>query len=336
MQHHSFAAIPAAAFFSLIASCALAQSDVSFKGQLIKLHLSANAGGGYDAVARIFIKYYPKYIPGNPGMVVTNMVGAGGITMTNWVYNIAPKDGTVLGMPHLTVPMNQVIMPEHVRFDAARLNWIGNLEESTASLFTYHTSKTRTIEDARKRETIMGASTKGNILYQMLALSNRLLDTKFKIVLGYERTRIIAIESGELEGSTSNLENFAGIAPHWLKNNLINVLVINAPQRHPRFPDVPTMKELTTNEEHKKILEFMMLQSATSRAIFAPPGVPDAKVNALRRAFDKAAADPEFLAEIERGAFEITPSTGERTQASVIKLVATTPDVAQRALAAIE
>ena len=139
--------------------------------------------------------------------------------MSNSLYNVAPKDGTVLGMANLTMPMNQVITPAQVRYDANKFHWLGNLEESNGSIFTWHTSRTKTFQDALKRETIMGVSSRASVLYQLLVLSNRLLGSKFKVILGYEGNRVISIERGEIEGSASNLENFPGIAPQWMKKS---------------------------------------------------------------------------------------------------------------------
>src|SRR5262245_2180985 len=99
-----------------------------YRGQTIKLHVSTSPGGGYDLVSRMFAKYFPAHMPGRPNVIVVNMPGAAGVSMTNWAYNVAPKDGTIIGMPNLTVPMNQVIILDQVRYDATKLNWIGNLE----------------------------------------------------------------------------------------------------------------------------------------------------------------------------------------------------------------
>ncbi len=312
-----------------------------YRGNTIRLHVSASVGGGYDHVARMFIKYFPNYLPGKPNVIVVNSPGAAGIIMSNSLYNVAPKDGTVLGMANLTMPMNQLISPKQVRYDANKFHWLGNLEESNGSLFTWHTSATKTFADARKRETVMGVSSRTSILYQLLALSNRLLGSKFKIILGYDQNRVISVERGEIEGSASNIENFPGIAPQWMKNKminpeLINLLIVNAPQRLPKYPNVPTMLEMTQNTEHRQMLEFMMLQSATSRAIFTPPGVPAERVEALRRAFDKVAHDPGFIAEMERAAFDMSPSTGEQTQAAVARLLSTSPAIAAKLLEAVK
>ena len=119
-----------------------------YRGSTIRLHVSASVGGGYDHVARLFIKYFPQYLPGRPNMIVVNAPGAAGVVMSNSLYNVAPKDGTVLGMANLTMPMNQVITPAQVRYDANKFHWLGNLEESNGSIFTWHTSPTKTFQDA--------------------------------------------------------------------------------------------------------------------------------------------------------------------------------------------
>lgn len=318
-------------------STALADPIADFyHGNTIKYYVSTSPGGGYDRVSRLFVKYFPNYIPGHPKVVVLNMPGAAGVTLANWTYNRGPRDGTMIGMANLTVPMNQVIQPQQVRYDAAKLTWIGNLEQATMSIFTWHTSKTRTMQDAMTRETVMGVSSRTSVLYQILTLSNRLLHTKFTIVLGYEGNRVLAVERGEVEGSASTIQNYPGIAPNWLRENLVRILAVNAEKRVPRFPNAPTMMELTADPVARKMLEFMMLQSATARAIFAPPGVPAERVAVLRRAFDKTARDPAFIADMKKAQIEVDPTAGEETQAAVIRLIGTSPDIAAKVMEAVK
>src|SRR5262249_13771956 len=156
---------------------------------------------------------------------------------------------------------------------------------------------------------------------------NRVIGTRFKIISGYERNRVVAIERGELEGSATTLQNFSGLAPHWLPNNQVNILALYAEKRLPRFPDAPTMLELTADPVHRQMLEFVMLQAATARAIVAPPGVPADRVEALRRAFDATAKNPGFVGEMERYQLEVEAATGEATQAAVARLIATSPEI---------
>lgn len=323
-------------FAGMLASLSPARADPVedfYRGATIKLAVSASAGGTYDLAARVFTRHFAAQVPGHPNVIILNMPGAVGTA--NWLYSVADKDGTVLGMPIQSVPLNQVVMPKNIRYDATRFHWIGNLEGATGIIFTYRTSPTRTVQDALARETVMGVPSRASTAYQLLALSNRLLNTRFKIISGYERNRVIAIESGELEGTASNIENLAGLAPLWLPKKLINIVLVNAPKRIARAPDTPTMLELTHDPVQRQILEFILLQAATARAIIAPPGVPEERVQALRRAFDRTAKDPDYLADVERARLEVDATTGEETQAAVARLIGTPPDVIARVLEAI-
>ena len=253
--------------------------------------------------------------------------------MTNWAYNVAPKDGSIVGMPLMTVATNQHLRAKKIKYDATKLNWVGNMERSIAVLVTWHTSKTKSIEDARKRVTTMGGSGKSSPIYQNIILANRLLGTKFKVVLGYKGAdRALAIEKGEVEGSFSTLQNFRAMTPHWFKDgkNPLNIMVQNANERTKELPNVPTTIELAKNDADKEVFRYMMLQSLTGRSVFAPPGVPAKRVNALRRAFDKTMKDKGFVAMIARANLKLTTNTGEEVTKAVSKLVSTPPTVVKR------
>lgn len=299
-------------------------AETFYRGKSIKLHVSASPGGAYDLAGRIFAKHFHNYIPGRPTVIVLNMPGT--ISMPNWLYGVAEKDGTVIGLPNLSVAINQVIKTPNVRYDVTRFNWIGNLEDATGVVFTYHTSPTKTIRDAMARETPVGVPARSGTSYQLLAMSNKLLGTKFKIVAGYERNRVVAMESGELEGTASNIENLPGLAPSWVPNRLINILAVHAKKRIALAPEAPTMLELSTSDEHREMLEFTLLQSATARSIVAPPGVPDDRVEALRAAFDRTIKDPAYLADIEKAALGTNPRTGRETQQAIVRLTNTRPE----------
>jgi tripartite-type tricarboxylate transporter receptor subunit TctC len=320
--------LAAVAFVCIAGTSPPARADAVedfYRGNTVKLYVSASAGGTYDLAARLFVKHFAAHVPGKPTVIVINMPGTVGTP--NWLYSGADKDGTIIGMPNQSVPMNQAVAVSNVRYDAAKFNWIGNLEGATGVIFTYHTSPTRTFRDALARETVMGVPSRSSTAYQLLAISNRLLKTKFKIISGYERNRVVAMESGELEGTASNIENLAGLAPSWLPKKLINVLVVNAGKRIARAPEAPTMLELTDDPVRRRILEVISLQAATARAIIAPPGVPSARVEALRRAFDRTVKDPAYLADARKARLEIDAATGEETQRAVARLIATRPEI---------
>ena len=333
-----FAILAALASMSFASRTAVAAEDDFYSGKMLKLVVSATAGGGYDNIARAFMRHFVGHIPGKPLAQVVNMQGGGGIVMSNWAYNVAPRDGTVLGMPNLSMVMDQIITPGTVKYDAVRFNWIGNIEPQEMSLFTWHSSSTKTIEDARRRETVMAASSKGSPLQQILALSNITLGTKFRVVLGYLDTRVLAVERGEVEGSASSIQNFAVLAPQWLENNAssINVLAVNAARRSPKFPNAPTMIELTQTREHRDMLEFMMLQGLTGRSIFTPPNVPQERIAMLRTAFDSTMRDPAFLEEMRKLKVEVDWTPGSEVGASVRRVIGASPETAERVLKALE
>jgi tripartite-type tricarboxylate transporter receptor subunit TctC len=329
------------ALVALAAAClattpAQAQSAADFyRGNTIKFALASEPGGGFDLVARGFAKYFVNYMPGKPNVVIVNMPGGGGTIHANWAYNIAPKDGSVINMNLSTLPMNQVIAPDPVRYDANKFNWVGNLEKATGVILTWHTSATKTMQDAMARETPMAGTGKNSIIYQLLTMSNKLLDTRFKVVLGYNTGRVLAVERGEVDGTASTLQNIPAMAPSWTEVQY-NLLAVNTPERLPKYPNVPTMVEFTKTTEARQMLEFWMLQSATARAVFTQPEVPADRIAALRRAFDQTVKDPGFLAEMEKLQTVVEPDSGEEVQEAVRQLIGTSPTIANMVLEIIK
>jgi tripartite-type tricarboxylate transporter receptor subunit TctC len=320
--------VAALVFTGMLAASANAQGAADFyRNATLRFHLSSEPGGGFDIIARSFAKYFTSYLPGKPNIVVVNMPGGGGTILANWCYNAAPKDGSVICMPLSTMPLNQVIAPEPVRYDANRVSWVGNLEKATGTILTWHTSQTKTIEDAMRRETPMAGTGKNSIIYQLLTLSNHIIGTKFKVVLGYSTGRVLAVERGEVDGTGSTLQNIPAMAPNWTDSQY-HLLAINAPKRLEKHANVPAMIEFAKTDRHRAMLEFWMAQSATARAIFTPPGVPADRVEVLRRAFDQTVKDPAFLAEVAKLQTIIEPDTGEEVQGEVKRLLATSPEVA--------
>lgn len=309
-----------------------------YAGKTVRLAVAGVPGGGYDNIARAFARHYAAHIPGKPQLIVQSMAGGGGVILANWAYNVAARDGTVIAMPNLTVATNQVLAPATIKYDANRMQWLGNIEPQVMTILTWHTSPTKTIEDARRRETPMAATAKGSTLYQTMALANIVLGTRFRIALGYEETRVLAVERGEVEGTATSLQQFVVMAPHWLEHDarLINILVINSAQRMPRYPHVPTMAELTPDPEHRQMLEFLQLQALTGRAVLAPPEVPAERVAALRRAFDRTIEDRGFLADMDRLKVEVEASSGEQIQEAVRRVVATPPAITAKLVKAFE
>ena len=303
-----------------------------YRGKTVTLYVASGAGGGYDYFARALAKHMGKYIPGNPVLIVQNMPGAGGVRMVNYTYNVAAQDGTVLGVPLAPTPMIQVLGPDPISYDATKLNWVGNLEQSVGILFVWHSSPTQSMADAKTRVTPLAGSGKSSATYQMPVLANALLGTKFKVVLGYPGAAEmeLAIEKGEVDGRQAVWQTLKTTQPRWIVEHKVSFLAQSVLTRSPLMPQTPTFIELATNDEGRKIFEFMALQNVTGRTIFAPPGVPPDRVAALRRAFDGAVKDPVMLSELERAGMVIEPSTGEDVQAAVQRMIDTPPEIVAR------
>jgi tripartite-type tricarboxylate transporter receptor subunit TctC len=279
-----------------------------------------------------------KYIPGNPTLIVQNMPGAGGTRMVNHAYNVAPQDGTAIGVPLAPTPMVQVLEPASIKYDATKLHWLGNLEQSVGILFVWHASPAKTMADAMTRVTPLAGSGKNSATYQMPMFANALLGTKFKVVLGYPGAAEMehATEKGEVDGRMAVWQTLKTTQPNWIVEHKVRILAQSVLERSKQLPQTPTFIELATTREGKTIFEFMALQNMTGRAIFAPPGVPADRVAALRRAYDAVVKDATMLSELERAGMEIEPSTGAEVQQVVARMIGTPPDIVARMRALLE
>ena len=324
---------------ALMATTARADAVADFYGgRTITVVIASGAGGGYDFFGRALAKYIGRFLPGHPNAIVQNMPGAGGTKMANYAYNVAPQDGTMIGVPLAPTPMVQVLTPKGIKYDATRFHWIGNIEQSVGILFTYQTSPTRTIADAMKRVTPMAGSGKNSATYQTPVLCNALLGTKFKVVLGYggAAQMELAIEKGEVDGRMGVWQTLKTTQPAWIRDRKVNFLAQSALERSKQLPDTPTYIELAKTEEGRKIFEFLALQNLTGRAVFAPPGAPPDRVAALRHAFDQAVRDPGMLADMAKVGMEIEPTSGEEVQKAVDRMIATPPQIVARMQAILD
>jgi tripartite-type tricarboxylate transporter receptor subunit TctC len=321
------------ALFFLAATPVRAEAVADFyRGKTVTLTVASGAGGGYDFFARALAKHMGRHIPGNPNLIVQNMPGAGGARMVNTLYNVAAQDGTALGVPLAPTAQAQVLDPAPIKYDARKLHWIGNLENSVGILFVWHGSPTRTMADAMTRVTPLAGSGKSSATYQIPMLANALLGTKFNVVLGYTGAADmeIAIERGEVDGRAAVWQTLHISQPQWFKEGKVRIIVQSVLKRAPQLPDTPTYIELAKTEEARKIFEFIALQNVTGRTLIAPPGVPKDRVTALRRAFDAVLKDPVMLSEMTRAGMVIEATTGEDVQAVVERMIATPPDIVDR------
>ena len=315
------------------AQAAAAQPAPSFfAGKQINFICGAAVGGGYDALARLVARHLGRLIPGNPTIVVQNMPAAGSLAATNLIANTAPRDGLTFALIQRGMLSTRLINPGQVRFDLAKLNWIGNLSSEVGLAFAWHTSKHKTAKDLFERELIVGGHT-GVDPELTPRLYNAVLGTKFKIVTGYNGTADIglAIERGEVEGigdwSWSSLKKQK---PEWIRDRKITLLLQSGLQNDPELPNVPNALEFAKTDPDRRVIELFLTQKKVARPIIAPPGVPVERLALLRTALASLAHDREFLADAERSGLEADPVSGEAVD-KVVALIASTPrEVADR------
>lgn len=299
------------ALWCLGAGISSAQAPDPFK--TVTVYIPTPAGGSYDLYGRLLARHLGRYLPGNPTVVASNMPGGSGITCANYIYNIAPKDGSAIAIVYQTMGDEQALGAENVQFDVAKFNWIGRITSNVEMAYTWHTSPTKTIDDAKGRETVMAAGGPAAFVYPLLL--NKIIGTRFKVIRGYQGTQNqnLAMQRGEVEGTTSSF-NTVTTTTDWLKTGELNILVQYAPARHPGLPNVPAVGELVSAPEDQELFAFLTQGSAVGRSFAAPPGVPPEQVETLRSAFDATMKDPQLIAEIKQLKAEFDPMPGRDLQ----------------------
>ena len=227
-----------------------AHADNFYAGKTITMVTSTGAGGSYDLVARLVAKYIPQYLPGNPTVIVRNMPGGGHVLASNYIYGVAPKDGTTIATVDNIVPLHQMLDDRGVRYDAGKFNWLGSTGPENSVAFVWHTAAIKTIEDATRKDIILGATGVGSSTIIYATVMNSLLGTRFKIVTGYKSSNevFLAMERGELEASTGSYVDIVTKYPSWLTERKVAFLAQRwASEREKDLPDVPLLMELAVN-----------------------------------------------------------------------------------------
>ncbi|MEA2906734.1 MAG: hypothetical protein QOI12_4121 [Alphaproteobacteria bacterium] len=319
---------------------ALAQADVAdfYKGKTLRIIVGIGVGSGYDINARALARHLGKHIPGNPTVIVQNQPGAGSLTMTNQLYAAGPFDGTAIGASFNGLPTAPLLQPAGVRFEAVKLNWIGSTNREAQVMYVWHTAPIMTLADLKTTEMIVGAQAPGSTQYDYPMLAQHLFGMKFKVITGYEATPKIhlAMERGEVHGTFANWSTLKAISADWLTEKKVRLLAQWNLQPHPEMPGVPMVLDVAKTEAEKQALHLALARLEFGRPFFMPPNVPKERVTAVRRAFDAAMKDQEFLAEAEKLKIEIDPLSGEQVADLIEQLYRTPPDTVARVRAAME
>lgn len=311
-----------------------AQTPVAdfYRGKTIDLHVGYTPGGGYDTYARLVARHIGEFIPGKPQIVVRNMPGGGGRVLMGHMSNVAAKDGTVLACADQSLPLQQAMRDPTIHFDAKALTYIGNPAADNNTVATWHTTGVMSVDDARKKEVIVG-STGPNTSSQIPYAMNATLGTKFKVVTGYPGGNEInmSMESGETGArGSSPWSTWKATKPDWLRDRKLNIIAQVGLVRAADLPDVPLIMELATNDADRAALKLLSAPATVGRPFFTTPGVPAERVKALREAFAAMVKSPGFLEEAQKLSLDINPVLGEELQKIVAEIVDTPKPIADR------
>ena len=316
-----------------------AQSNAEFyRGKTVTLTVGYSAGGGYDTYARILARHIGKHIPGQPAVVVQNMPGAGSLRAANYLFNVAPKDGTAIGMFGRGIAVEPLIGSSPAQFEGTRFLWLGSGTEEAAVVVTWAPKGIRTWADMlTKPFTVGGEGTGSDPDVYALMLKN-VFGVKLRLVSGYPGTAemALAIERGEVDGraswSWSSLKSFK---PDWIAGKKIDLPVQLNLAPSPDLPGVPMITDFATSERRRQIVKLVVSRQTMGRPFVAPPGLPDDRRTALRAAFDATMKDPEFLAEAKTRGQEVNPVSGAAIDKLLAELYATPRDVVEETKKAV-
>src|SRR5262249_32401557 len=315
--------------------------DQFFRGRQINLIVGSSPGGGYDIYARLLSRHLSKHVPGNPLVVVSNMPGAASNTAAAHIYNVAPKDGTVIGALQTSAVLDPLFGDAaRAKHDASKFIYLGSATIDYYVCIARADAAVKSFKDVFSRELIVGASQPGTSTRDFPALLNSAAGTKFRIVSGYKGTREItlAIEKNEVQGLCGfSWSSLSAQHPDWLKSGFIRVLVQENEKGHPDVNKlgVPHATDFAKSPHHPHILDLVYSPEIFGRPYVLPPGVPADRVAALRKAFIDTLRDPDLLAEGQKLGLDLDPISGEELQAIAAKMYATPADVVERAKQAV-
>jgi tripartite-type tricarboxylate transporter receptor subunit TctC len=305
-----------------------------YKGRTVTVVVSSSAAGGYDTLARALARHMGKHLPGNPAVIVRNMPGAGGMTATNFLYNNAEKDGSVIGLVQNNTPFEPLFGTKEARYDPVKFNWLGSPSSETAMVLLWHTVPVSTVAELKAREVAVGVSGANSTPAFFTRLLNATLGTKMKPINGYpgQNDVLLAMERRELDGHPSAFfSSVRSTRPTWLREKTAKAILQYGPEKLAELPDVPFAPDLVTSEEDKLTMQAAFAPLALGRPFLIPPGAPVDRVAALRAAFAATMADAEFLAEGERMGLGLNaPRTGAQIQEVMERAYQSPPAVIER------
>lgn len=298
----------------------------------INLIIGYEQGGGYDVYGRFVAQMLGRQIPGEPRIVPQNMPGAGSLKAANYIYGIAPKDGTVIGTVSQSIAFMQLLGQKGIQFDAPKFSWIGRMSDVVSLIGVWHTAPVQTIEEAKTKEVTIavGGALSGSVLY--VSFLNALTGTKLKPIAGYTANQShLAMERREVDGSSSLLWSaIQAQYPYWISEKKVRILVQVGLERRPDLPDVPLITDLASTEDDRKVLSAISSSDVIGRSLLAPPGLPKERLEALRRGFDAMFKNPEAIELAKKMKLDLNPLPGERLTAVIEQSAELSPDLVEK------
>jgi tripartite-type tricarboxylate transporter receptor subunit TctC len=328
----------AASLRSMALICTLAASAARadpvedfYHGKTIEIAIAGAAAGGYDVAARTLAAHISRHIAGNPTVIIRNMPGAAGLVVTNYLYNVAKRDGTVIGMPTSNVPLEprlKLLSPDgsNVKFDLRDFSWIGTPLQEPQVTWVWHTAPAANVEDLKSNTILMGATTASadNAILPMLV--DELIGTRMKVLTGYQGQNEInlAAERGEVQGNNTGLSNLTVNKADWLRDGKVRILLQFGNERLPQLSNVPTAIELASSDADRAMLRFYGLKFTMARPLLIPPGVPAERTAALQAAFEATMTDSDYIDDARRIGLD-TNWLGAKALTDRVREIADTP-----------
>jgi tripartite-type tricarboxylate transporter receptor subunit TctC len=309
-----------------------------YKGKTLSIVIGHEPGSGFDVYARIFAPHLSRHLPGRPNVVVQNMIGASGMIAANWLYNVAPKDGTVVANFSGTVTFDPILGRPAAKFDPAKFTWIGNLDENVAICGVSKAGGVNTLEELRKKETLFGATGVAGPFGKFANAVKNLLGAKIKVVSGYKGSASvrIAIQRGEVHGVCGlPFTTFKSFWSDEHRSGDFKILLQLSGKPHPELEGVPHVNDFARSEDDRKVFDLIFGVQVLGRVYAAPPGLPADRRDTLRAAFHAAATDPAFLADADKAKIEINLSSGKDVEDFIATMTAASPNVVKRAKEAL-
>jgi tripartite-type tricarboxylate transporter receptor subunit TctC len=308
-------ALTAAALSSLSYAIASGQTQTGasfYAGKVVTFVVGTGAGGGNDLYARILAQYMQRHVPGNPTFVIQNMPGADGAVSAGYIYNVAPKDGTVVALAPSSMIFSDLFKPETSKFDLRKFDWIGTISTMTDVLAVTKSSGVGTIDEAKQKEVAIGAGGQFGLSALEPQLTNALLGTKFHVIRGYSGGDSVdlAMDRNEVQGRTNQWSSWKSTRPDWIRDGRLNYLLQYGPKEPDLAQQTPSLGDLVADPSDKAVVRLLETAQYVGRAVFAPPNVPKDRLDALRKAFEDTMRDPTFVQRMTELKLDLRPESG--------------------------